>query len=162
MIPLACLFRRCLKFQVTVSIIFSISRNSAFTSAHRYACVRAKSLQSCPTLCNPMDCRLSGSSVHGDSPGRNTGVSCYVLLQILLTQGQNPCLLCLSALAGRFFTTGTTWEALAHRYRCPPLLLPDLIHILPNSMLAALLDYSHLSREFDIFCYKEIHWLAFQ
>ena len=24
-----------------------------------------KSLQSCPTLCNPMDCSLSGSSVHG-------------------------------------------------------------------------------------------------
>ena len=25
----------------------------------------AKSLQSCPTLCNPMDCSLPGSSVHG-------------------------------------------------------------------------------------------------
>ena len=26
---------------------------------------RAKSLQSCLTLCNPMDCSLPGSSVHG-------------------------------------------------------------------------------------------------
>ena len=25
----------------------------------------AKLLQSCPTLCNPMDCNLPGSSVHG-------------------------------------------------------------------------------------------------
>ena len=25
----------------------------------------AKSLQSCPTLCNPMDCSLPGFSVHG-------------------------------------------------------------------------------------------------
>ena len=25
----------------------------------------AKSLQSCPTLCDPMDCRLPGSSIHG-------------------------------------------------------------------------------------------------
>ena len=25
----------------------------------------AKSLQSCPTLCNPVDCSLPGSSVHG-------------------------------------------------------------------------------------------------
>ena len=25
----------------------------------------AKSLQSCPTLCNPTDCSLPGSSVHG-------------------------------------------------------------------------------------------------
>ena len=28
-------------------------------------CVHAKSLQSCPTLCNSMDCSLPGSSVHG-------------------------------------------------------------------------------------------------
>ena len=30
-----------------------------------YNCVHAESLQSCPTLCNPMDCSLSVSSVHG-------------------------------------------------------------------------------------------------
>ena len=29
------------------------------------ACVRAKLLQSCPTLCGPMDCSPPGSSVHG-------------------------------------------------------------------------------------------------
>ena len=29
------------------------------------ACVRAKSLQSCPTLCDPMDCSPPGFSVHG-------------------------------------------------------------------------------------------------
>ena len=28
-------------------------------------CVRVKSLQSCPTLCNLMDCSLPGSAVHG-------------------------------------------------------------------------------------------------
>ena len=28
-------------------------------------CVRAKLLQSCLTLCNPMDCSLPGSRVHG-------------------------------------------------------------------------------------------------
>ena len=28
-------------------------------------CVHAKSLQSCLTLCNPMDCSPPGSSVHG-------------------------------------------------------------------------------------------------
>ena len=35
-------------------------------------CVCTKSLQLCPTLCNPIDCSLPGSSVHGISPGRNT------------------------------------------------------------------------------------------
>ena len=29
------------------------------------ACTRVKSLQSCPTICDPMDCSLPGSSVHG-------------------------------------------------------------------------------------------------
>ena len=31
--------------------------------------------QSCPTLCNTMDCSPPGSSVHGTSPGKNTGVA---------------------------------------------------------------------------------------
>ena len=47
--------------------------------------------QSCPILCNPMDCSLPGSSVHGDSPGKNTGVGCHALLQgIFPTKGSNP------------------------------------------------------------------------
>ena len=38
-----------------------------------------------------MDCSPPGSSVHGDSPGKNTGVGCYALLQgIFQTQGSNP------------------------------------------------------------------------
>ena len=47
--------------------------------------------QSCPPLCDPMNCRLRGSSVQGDSPGKNTGVSCHALLQgIFPTQESNP------------------------------------------------------------------------
>ena len=37
--------------------------------------------QSCPILCNPMDCSLPGSSVHRIFPGKNTGVGCHFLLQ---------------------------------------------------------------------------------
>ena len=41
-----------------------------------------------------MGCSLPGSSVHGDSPGKNTGVGCHALLQgIFPTQGSNPSLL---------------------------------------------------------------------
>ena len=43
-------------------------------------CMHAKSLQLYLTLCNPMDHSPPGSSVHGDSPGRNTGVGCLALL----------------------------------------------------------------------------------
>ena len=31
--------------------------------------------------CDPMDCSLPGFFLHGDSPGKNTGVSCYALFQ---------------------------------------------------------------------------------
>ena len=38
-----------------------------------------------------MDCSLPGSSVHGDSPGKNAGVGCHSFLQgIFPTQGLNP------------------------------------------------------------------------
>ena len=74
--------------------------------------MRAKLLQSCPTLCNTMDCSPPGSSVH-DSPGKNTGASCHALLQgIFPTQRLNLHLLGLPALAGGFFTTSAIWEAL--------------------------------------------------
>ena len=57
---------------------------------------RAKSLQSCPILCNTADYRLPGSSVHGDSPGKNTGLGYRAFLQgIFPTQGSNLHLLCL-------------------------------------------------------------------
>ena len=47
--------------------------------------------QSCLTLWDPMDCSLLGSSVHGVSPGKNSGVGCYALLQeIFSTQGSKP------------------------------------------------------------------------
>ena len=48
----------------------------------------------CPTLCDPMDCRLPGFSVHGDSLGEKIGVGCHTLFQgIFPTQGSNPGLL---------------------------------------------------------------------
>ena len=34
------------------------------------SCMHAKSLQSCPTLCDPMDCSPPGSSVHGSLQAR--------------------------------------------------------------------------------------------
>ena len=50
--------------------------------------------QSCPTLCDPVDCRLPGSSLHGILHGKNTVVGCHFLLQgIFPTQGSNPGLL---------------------------------------------------------------------
>ena len=77
--------------------VFRINHtNEHWTKLNEYdkasgACLAA---QSCLTLCDPMDCSPPDSFVHGDSPGKNTGVGCHVLLQgIFPTQGLNPGLL---------------------------------------------------------------------
>ena len=73
-------------------------------------CVCAQSLQLCPNLCDPLDCSPPGCSVHGDSPGRNTGVGSHALLQgIFQTLGSNPHLMS-PASAGGFFATSASWE----------------------------------------------------
>ena len=55
-----------------ISIILFIIKCLFFISS---VCVCAKLFQSCLTLCDPMDCRLPVSSVHRDSPGKNTGLA---------------------------------------------------------------------------------------
>ena len=79
-------------------------------------CVHAKLPQSCPTLYTSVDCSPPDSSVHGDSPGKNTGVGCPALLQgIFLTQGSNMHLFCLlhwqvgSLLLGPMLLTWMSW-----------------------------------------------------
>ena len=68
--------------------------------------------QLCPTVWDPMDCSPPSSSVHGNSPGRTTGVSYHFLLQgNLPNPGIQPTSLASLALAGGFFTTSATWKA---------------------------------------------------
>ena len=61
------------------------------------AAAAAKSLQSCPTLCDPMDCSLPRFSVHGIFQATLlewVAIPCHPLLQgIFPTQGSNPHLL---------------------------------------------------------------------
>ena len=54
------------------------------------AAAAAKSLQSCPTLRNPMDCCPPGSSIHGIFPGKSTGGECHCLLPITHWTPQSP------------------------------------------------------------------------
>ena len=63
----------------------------SWTSSLSYRCVCVFSRSEMSDSLQPMDCSLPGSSVYGDSPGKNTGLGCHVLLQaIFLTQGSNP------------------------------------------------------------------------
>ena len=81
------------------------------TTQYHHTPVRmhAKSLQSHLNLCNPMDYSPPGSSVRGDSPGKNTRVGCHALLQQIfpreyLGKGNKSTTPTSPALAGRFFT----------------------------------------------------------
>ena len=73
----------------------------------------AQSLQSCPTLCDPMECSLPGSSVHGIFLARilewvavssSSGSSCF--LHLLHCRWVLHC--------------GGTWEALQDPIKSPP------------------------------------------
>ena len=65
-------------------------------------CVHA---QSYPTLCNPMDCSLPDSSVHGIFPGKNTKVVSISYSRDLPNPEMELISLASPALAGGFFTT---------------------------------------------------------
>ena len=73
--------------------------------------VSPQPLQSWTTLCDPIYCSLPGSSVHGDSPGKNPGVVAMPTPGHLSHSGIEPVSLMSPALADGFFTTNTTWEA---------------------------------------------------
>ena len=55
--------------------------------AGRWCRVPAKSLQSCPTLCDLMDCSPLGSSIHGILQTRTLEWVASPPLRIFLTQG---------------------------------------------------------------------------
>ena len=91
-------------------------------------CVHAKL---CPTLCNPMDCSLPGSSIHGILQAR-------MLERVTLPSSRRysqpriePTSLTSPALAGRFFTTNATWETPRYIFSLfrNPLMVIFIIYI---------------------------------
>ena len=75
-----------------------------------FAAAAAKSLQSCPTLCDPIDGSPPGSPIPGDSPGKNTGVGCHGLLQCMTGKVKGKSL-------SRVRLFPTPWTA---AYQAPP------------------------------------------
>ena len=74
------------EIRIFIAVLFVIAK-----AGNILLCLLA---QSCLTLCDPKECSPPGSSIHGDSPGKNTGVGCHALFQgIFPTQGRNPGLL---------------------------------------------------------------------
>ena len=67
--------------------------------------------KSCLTLCDPMDCRLPGSSVQGFPRQESwSGLPCPPPGGSSWPRDQTP-ISYVSCIAGRFFTTSAPWEA---------------------------------------------------
>ena len=81
---LSCVYRPCISFLEKCLFLYTFLN-----------WVKVKVAQSCPTLCDPMDCSLPGSSVHGILQARiQEWVASHSLLQgIFPAQGSNPGLL---------------------------------------------------------------------
>ena len=62
---------------------------STFSYLYLRTAAAAKSLQSCPTLCNPIDGSPPGFPRPWDSPGKNTGVGCHFLLQCMKVKSES-------------------------------------------------------------------------
>ena len=104
------------------------------------AAAAAKSLQSCPTLCDPIDSR--------DSPGKNTGVGCRFLLQCMKVKSESEvaqscptlshpidCCLPVSSIHGIFQARVLEWGAIA---------FSDLF---PKCNLSTLRDHSQVQQQ---------------
>ena len=73
-------------------IFFSVISQDIYThtqTSSLFCFSAAKSLQSCPTLCDPIDGSLPGSPCPWDSPGENNGVGCHFLLQCMKVKSES-------------------------------------------------------------------------
>ena len=81
---------------------FSIKNSTQYSAENR--CMPAKLLQSCPTLCDPVDCSPPGSSVHVMLQARVLEWVAMPSSKNLPNPGVKPASLTSLALADRFFS----------------------------------------------------------
>ena len=101
-------------------LYFLVSEKSKFLKLFYsdYICMHAKCLQLCLNLCNPTDCSLSASSVHGILQARKLK---WVAIPSFRgsSQPRDPTHVSyVSCTGSRFFTTSATWEALSLLQGC--------------------------------------------
>ena len=88
-------------------MLFTLNISSACVRA----CVRAKSLQSCLTLCNTMDCSPPSSTVQEILQARILEWVASIAPGALPNPEMEPTVPCFSCTAGEFFTTRATFKA---------------------------------------------------
>ena len=112
----------------------------------KHVCMLAKSLQLCPTLCDPRDHTQPARSglpwpPSGDLPHQRT-------------EPMSPESL---ALTGRFFTTSTTWEAFSIKYSYLSMIFSSLLFYYINDFIKYFITlFSSSSLLYSIFFIKQI------
>ena len=76
-------------FTAFTSLIHILFQCSHIVHAKCIPAATAKSLQSCPTLCNPIDGSPPGPPVPGILQAKNTGVCCHFLLQCMKVKSES-------------------------------------------------------------------------
>ena len=121
----------CVWYSLIVWNSSPLTLNACLVSHCVCACVLVA--QSCLTLCNPVDCSLLGSSVHGIFQVR---MHCHFLL---LTQGLNTYLLCLwhcrQILYPLSHQDTFIWHYRINIYRSDLMFILSLITIAPNIIM---------------------------
>ena len=131
-----------------------LTSNVLQSDSYTRVCVLCLVAQSCPALCDPMDCSPPGFPVHGDSPGKNIGSGCHALLQGIFPTRDHAQPSCV---AGGFFTVLVTREALVCVCVCVYVCLcvhahslnvifHVVYHRLLNIVLCAIQCYTHFLR----------------
>ena len=110
-----CEFRYQAKSVVNFPVSLSTCPN--FPKPSSAAAAAATSLQSCPTLCDPLDCSPPGFSVHGISQAR-------ILEQVAISSSRGPFWprdrTCSSCIGRWILYQWATWEA--YHYYCSKMI----------------------------------------
>ena len=126
-------------------------------------CVHAKSLQSHPTLCNPMDCEPPGFSVHGILQTRILEWVAMPSSGDLPYPGNWTCISCGSCIAGRFFTAEPR-ERLLYHSTIFLRMLCKWNHVVCSLLGLASLIYRSAFETHPHYCMyqQSVYWWIFQ
>ena len=108
------------KEQASLNFMAKVNICSDFAAA----AAAAKSLQSCPTLCDPTDWTMQPTRLPRpwDSPGKNTGVGCRFLLQYMKVKSESE--VTQSCPTQRPQGVGALQNKVCHFFHCFPIYLP--------------------------------------
>ena len=123
-----CLFKIFIEILLIYIVVFKFCCTPQWLS-FTYTCCMCLVARLCPTLCDPMDCSLPGSSVQGDSPDKNIGV---VAISSSRGSSQHKYQTHVSHNAGGFYIYSfSLWFITGYLIKSPVLYSRTLLFIYP-------------------------------